>query len=126
MQHPISQTVVVRFFDALQILKKNKVIRGKGTFTRRYEINRWTLNNVEKNPASGMFQIAWLVFLVEGYGVSPVWLLTGKGEVFTIKKRKNDQKVLSISPGQNFGEEGSEASLSGEVGREHCGVLSGV
>lgn len=126
MQNPKGQAVVVRFFEALQLLKKNKIIRGKGTFTRRYGINRWNLNSVEKNPESGMFQVAWLVWLVEDYGVSALWLLTGEGEVFTNKKRKNDQNVLSVSPGQGEGGAGGEVALPGKMGREYRVVFSGV
>ena len=126
MQNPKSKPVVIRFFEALQILKQNKIIRGKGTFTRRYEINRWTLNNVEKNPVSGMFQVGWLVHLVEDYNVSALWLLTGKGEVFTNKKRKNDQEVLSVSSGQREGVDGRKTKIQGPVERERVSVFRGV
>lgn len=126
MQNPKSKPVVIRFFEALQILKQNKIIRGKATFTRRYEINRWTLNNVEKNPVSGMFQVGWLVHLVEDYNVSALWLLTGKGEVFTNKKRKNDQEVLSVPTGQTEGLAGRKASVPSPVERERVSVPGGV
>ncbi len=68
-----------RFFEALQRLKDDKKIRGKQTFTREYDINRWNLNTLEKDPSRDIFQPAWLTYLVNDYGVSAQWLLTGRG-----------------------------------------------
>ena len=54
-------------------------------------INRWNMNTVEKNPASDMFQTAWLTYLVEDFGISANWLLTGNGNMFINKDTKNAQ-----------------------------------
>lgn len=86
MQNIESQAIVRRFFDALYRLKSDRKIRGKQTFTREYGINRWNMNTVEKNPASDMFQMAWLSYLVRDFGVSPMWLLTGFGDFYMSKK----------------------------------------
>lgn len=83
MQTEDSQKVVKRFFEALQYLRKEKVIRGKQTFTTRYGINRWNLNTLEKEPERDIFQPAWLTYLVRDYNISAHWLLTGEGTVFT-------------------------------------------
>lgn len=82
MQTEHSRIIVERFFEALQILKEKKIIRGKQTFTTRYGINRWNLLTLEKEPTRDIFQVAWLAYLVEDYNVSATWLLTGKGEFF--------------------------------------------
>lgn len=82
MQSEQSRVIVRRFFEALQILKANKVIRGKQTFTNRYNINRWNLNTLEKEPERDIFQLAWLEYLVNDYKVSPMWLITGNGSFF--------------------------------------------
>ena len=82
MQTDQSQVIVKRFFEALQILKANKVIRGKQTFTNRYGINRWNLNTLEKEPSRDIFQVAWLEYFVRDYKVSPMWLITGEGSFF--------------------------------------------
>ena len=73
MQTEDSQKVVRRFFEALQVLKRERIIRGKQTFTARYGINRWNLNTLEKEPSRDIFQPAWLSYLVKDYGVSATW-----------------------------------------------------
>ncbi len=83
MQTEDSQKVTRRFFEALRRLKEDKRIRGKQTFTREHDINRWNMNTLEKNPASDIFQSAWLTYLIEDYGVSAHWLLTGRGEFYS-------------------------------------------
>ena len=79
MQTPDSQEIVKRFFEAIYRLKADRKIRGKQTFTNRYGINRWNMLTLEKEPERDIFQAAWLFYLVRDYGVSPTWLLTGKG-----------------------------------------------
>ncbi|WP_290431867.1 hypothetical protein [Muribaculum intestinale] len=81
MQTEDSQVIIRRFFQALQYLKEQKIIRGKQTFTRQFGINRWNMNTVEKEPSRDMFQTAWLTYLVTEYGVSADWLLTGRGSI---------------------------------------------
>ena len=82
MQSEHSQAIIRRFFEALKILKANKIIRGKQTFTNRHGINRWNMNTLEKDPSRDMFQSAWLAYLVQDYNISPRWLLTGEGFIF--------------------------------------------
>lgn len=82
MQTEDSQKIVMRFFDALQRLKEDRKIRGKQTFTRDHNINRWNMNTLEKDPSRDIFQPAWLTYLVNDYGVSPQWLLTGRGDFY--------------------------------------------
>lgn len=83
MQTKDSQLIVNRFFEALRYLKEERVIRGKQTFTTKYDINRWNLNTLEKAPERDIFQPAWLTYLVRDYNISAHWLLTGEGTVFT-------------------------------------------
>ena len=86
MQTTDSQKVIARFFEALYRLKADHVIRGKQTFTARFDINRWNLNTLEKDMSRDIFQAAWLSYLVTEYGVSAQWLLTGRGEFYSKKK----------------------------------------
>ena len=82
MQSPDSQIIIRRFFEALYKLKEYKIIRGKGTFTKLYGINRWNLNTLEKEPERDAFQLAWLTYLIRDFMISPRWLITGEGNFF--------------------------------------------
>lgn len=93
MQTADSQQVVRRFFEALYALKACKEIRGKQTFTNRYNINRWNMNTLEKQPERDMFQTAWLTYLVRDYGISAQWLLTGRGDMFAKKVQTDSVKA---------------------------------
>lgn len=74
--------VILRFYEAVNVLIETGKIRGKQTFTNKYGINRRNFIFVEKNPQSNMFQIAWLGHLIRDYNVSSEWLMTGEGQMF--------------------------------------------
>lgn len=81
-----------RFFEAIDELKRQKVIRGLRTFTIRFNANRSSLIVAKENPATNQVKPECLTYLVEGYGVSADWLLTGRGEMFkgvSTKKSKS-------------------------------------
>lgn len=76
-----------RFFKAIEELKARKEIRGLGTFTNRYNINRWNLITVRDNPESSMLKPEYIAYLIEGYNVSAEWILLGKGKMFKPKPK---------------------------------------
>lgn len=91
MQTLDSQKIIARFFQALYFLKAQHRIRGKQTFTRKFGINRWNMNTLEKDLARDIFQPAWLTYLVEEYNISADWLLTGRGDIIShIQKQKGE------------------------------------
>lgn len=94
MQKEDSQIIIRRFFEAVQKLKGHRIIRGKATLCKRYDINPWNFNTEEKYPERDMFQVAWLNYIVRDYKVSPEWLLTGKGAFFA--PGWDAQKVKSV------------------------------
>lgn len=82
MQSEHSTQIVARFFAAVKRLTDEHVIRGTQTFTRRYGINRWNFITCSRDHRRNIFQVAWLAYLVNDYGVNPEWLLTGNGEFY--------------------------------------------
>lgn len=80
-----SQVIVLRVYEALDALIERKVLRGVQTFTNKYDINRRNFLRCRANPASDIFQPSWMMFLVRDFNVSPTWLLTGNGDMFSYK-----------------------------------------
>ena len=77
------QTVADRFFeafDALLAMGETKI----HTFCREGGIDKRNFYKKRDNTDSRReIPTAWLTFIVEHYGVSPRWLLTGRGQMFT-------------------------------------------
>lgn len=76
--------IINRFFESIERLKSEKVIRGLKTICDRYGINRWNALTLREEPEKhdGIFRTSWLSHLVRDYMVSPLWLLTGEGSFF--------------------------------------------
>lgn len=79
---PEGIAITKRFFEALDMLKAQKRIRGLLTFTKAHDINYWNINTVRNQPEVSVLKTEWLVYLTQDYNVSAEWLLTGKGGMF--------------------------------------------
>lgn len=79
-----SLVVLERFFFCLSLLQSEGILRGVQTFTNLYDINRRNFQRIRGNVAAHQqsFRAAWMTYLVRDFKVSPLWLLTGEGEVF--------------------------------------------
>lgn len=74
--------ITKRFFQAIDMLKAQKQIRGLQTFTKQYGLNRWNLNMVKWEPEQRVLKPELIAYLCKDYGVSPEWILFGKGGMF--------------------------------------------
>ncbi len=95
-QNDQSQKVVLRFYEALDRLKADGVIRGVSAFVRIYGVNAWKFATQRKEP--------WLGYLVNDFGVSPTWFLLGQGRFYApgwtpekLKRWRNVQKTCAAS-----------------------------
>lgn len=77
----VRKDIKTRFFEALDVLKANKVIRGVGTFARAHGINPSNLKHL-RHKENGTVNSEYLYYIIMDYGVNPKWLITGVGEMF--------------------------------------------
>ena len=82
--------ITKRFFEALDMVKAQKRIRGLQTFTRQYGENYWNFHTTKKEGLR--IKQEWLT-----YDVSALWLLTGNGNMF-LKEIKPLPKYKRASP----------------------------
>lgn len=97
MNNPESIKIIERFYEAIDFLKASKRIRGIQTFTTKYNVNKRNFYTVRKNPESDMFQLIWIAYLINDYGISAEWLMTGKGGMLS----KIDAKILHDKASEN-------------------------
>ncbi len=90
MNNPDSVKVVERFYHVFELLLASKEIPTIVSFTEKYDINRRNFYHSKSDYTRDIFQMAWLTYLIEDYGVSAQWLMTGRGKIFVADKFKKD------------------------------------
>lgn len=78
----INAAIKERFFTAIRRLMELGTLRGRQTYCRLYGIDKRNFYAQEQDTQLLRMQFYWLVPLVEVYGVSAEWLLTGHGAMF--------------------------------------------
>ena len=94
---PETVGVMLRFFEAVEILILHKKIRGVQTYCTLANVNRRHYYGQKKEIHRGWFQISWALPLIKEFGVSANWLLTGRGNMFTEKT-----EVKRVLAAQNY------------------------
>ena len=74
--------ITERFFEALDMVIVQKKIRGLQTFTRNHGINRWNFITIRDNKETTWLKPEYLTYVIQDFGVSANWLLTGEGGMF--------------------------------------------
>ena len=93
----LNEIICRNFFAALARLTSDKVIRGKATFARRYNIIRMNFYQLEQDMSRAIFQPSWLYNLVMDYKVNPMFLLTGEGKFYLTKWNAEKVKKLQTA-----------------------------
>lgn len=78
----INRGIKERFYKAIVTLIERKELRGRQTYCNLYDIDKRNFYSQEKNLQEAKLKLYWLVPLVEHYGISAHWLLTGRGRMF--------------------------------------------
>jgi len=98
MKSQKSIQINTRFFSAIDTLKQIGAIETKKEFCVKYNIDPGNLNRLMREPHR-QFELAYLNYLVEDYGISADWLLTGRGAMFkVIKPEAPNSKVPKSVP----------------------------
>lgn len=79
---PEGIAITNRFFEAIDMLKSQKKMRGLLTFTKAHDINYWNLCTVRNKPDISVLKPELIHFLVSDYNISPIWIITGRGNMF--------------------------------------------
>lgn len=98
MQNSDSITIVERFFSVIDLLIQEKKIRGVQTFTNRYGINRRNFLSLRSDKSRNIFQVCWLGYLVNDFGIDAHWLLTGEGDYFRSEFSQKTAKKPQMLP----------------------------
>ncbi len=81
----INNGIKERFFKAIRTLLDMGALRGRQTYCRIAGIDKRNFYAQEADINILRIQLYWLVPLVEDFGVSAKWLLTGNGYMFDIE-----------------------------------------
>ena len=81
---PEGVEITNRFFEAIEILKFQKKIRGLKTVTDEIGANQGNTQFIKTDPSSHVLKPELLAYLVRKYNVSADWLLCGTGEMFRV------------------------------------------
>lgn len=75
-------SIMERFYAALDAAREHKFISDVAAFCDDNYIDKRHLYAQRKDLGRGFFEVGWLVPLVEQFGISSNWLITGKGTMF--------------------------------------------
>ena len=81
---PEGVEITNRFFEAIDMLRFQKKIRGLKTITDEIGANQGNTQFIKTDPSSHVLKPELLAYLVRKYNVSADWLLCGTGEMFKI------------------------------------------
>lgn len=89
---PTGVAITDRFFEAIDILRSQKKLRGLQTLTRNHGMNYGNVAFIKSHRDTSVLKPEILAYIAKDYGISCEWLLLGTGSVFThdcaIQKRK--------------------------------------
>lgn len=74
--------IMRRFYAAFDVARENKLIKNTSYFCEHYGIDKRHFYAQRADLGRGYFEVSWLLPLIEDCGISPNWLLTGKGMMF--------------------------------------------
>lgn len=86
----VSLQINSRFFEAVDLLKRRRVLGGLNGFAKRYHVVLGNLYTI-KTKRCGAVKAEYLYYLVRDFGISADWLLTGRGDMFRQTSSKTEE-----------------------------------
>ena len=83
-----TKAIMLRFFEAVDMIIAQKKIRGIQTYCNLTGIDRRHYYGQKKEISRGWFQMSWMLPLIKEFNVSSDWLLLGKRGMFAYKTEK--------------------------------------
>ncbi|SEI42405.1 hypothetical protein SAMN04487995_0602 [Dyadobacter koreensis] len=81
---PETQAIHSRFFQAFNFLLNSTdgpKIKSTYDFVKKYGINHGNFSKLKADPEKFALPVIYLFYLVDDFGISAHWLLTGEGEM---------------------------------------------
>ena len=93
MQTQIDKQVILRFFDAIDALVVRKCIESVQSYCSAYGFDSRNIYALRKPNPTHSLHFDCLMPLIMTYGVSPLWLTTGLGDMFMPMYRPSEKEA---------------------------------
>lgn len=78
----ISIDICNRFFEAVEILKRERLIRGTATLARLWGTSVFSMKWSKNHPDEKRIKVEYLYYIARDFNVSLDWLFFGRGDIF--------------------------------------------
>lgn len=85
-----TKAIMLRFYEAIDMLIAQKRIRGINTYCVLAGIDRRHFYEQKKNLDRGYFQMSWMLPLITKFNVSTDWLFINKNGMFIVIGAKGE------------------------------------
>lgn len=74
--------ITTRFFQALDMLRQEKRLRGVQAFANNHGFSTWHLQMLKSEKESRVLKPEYITTLCREYGISLEWIMFGNGKTF--------------------------------------------
>ncbi len=79
----VSIDICGRFFEAVEVLKRERKIRGTATLARLWGASVFAMKWSKNHPDEKRIKVEYLYYIARDFNVSLNWLFFGTGDIFT-------------------------------------------
>ncbi len=78
----VSIDICTRFFEAVDALKRKRLIRGTATLARLWGTSVFSMKWSKNHPDEKRIKVEYLYYIARDFNVSLDWLFFGEGDIF--------------------------------------------